>query len=43
MLNISSEGRLSSEEFQFTVKNVSKLEPAKMNKELSRKYMVKIL
>ena len=39
MLNISSEELkdLSSEEFQFTVKNVSKLEPAKMNKELFEK------
>tara|TARA_Y100001933_G_scaffold214239_1_gene220237 strand:- start:173 stop:1525 length:1353 start_codon:yes stop_codon:yes gene_type:complete len=39
MLNISSEKLqdLSSEEFQFTVKNVSKLEPAKMNKELFEK------
>lgn len=39
MLNISSEElqNLSSEEFQFTVKNVSKLEPAKMNKELFEK------
>ena len=39
MLNISSEELqdLSSKEFQFTVKNVSKLEPAKMNKELFEK------
>ena len=39
MLNISNEElhELSSEQFQFTVKNISKLEPAKMDKELFHK------
>lgn len=39
MLNISHEelNDLSSKEFQFTVKNISKLEPAKMDKELFEK------
>ena len=39
MLNITHEQLhdLSSEEFQFTVKNISKLEPAKMDKELFEK------